>query len=97
MNFSNDIVVSKKLFEKTKSHHFFIMCLGPPDPLKTGFVRQSSTVICTAKLAQILSIEPRDEFSNLCQFSDIDDPAKGYVAEISQVCSIFCKQDFGNG
>ncbi|XP_018896892.1 apoptosis-resistant E3 ubiquitin protein ligase 1 isoform X2 [Bemisia tabaci] len=57
---------------------------GPPDPLKTGFVRQSSTVICTAKLAQILSIEPRDEFSNLCQFSDVDDPAKGYVAEISQ-------------
>lgn len=58
---------------------------GPPDPLKTAFVRHSSTVICTAELPHTLSIEPRDEFNNLCHFRGDDDPVAGYTVHISQV------------
>ncbi|CAG5108850.1 Similar to AREL1: Apoptosis-resistant E3 ubiquitin protein ligase 1 (Homo sapiens) [Cotesia congregata] len=39
---------------------------GPPDPNKTVFVRQSSTVVCTAGIAHSMTIEPRDEYDNLC-------------------------------
>ncbi|XP_046663989.1 apoptosis-resistant E3 ubiquitin protein ligase 1 [Homalodisca vitripennis] len=57
---------------------------GPPDPLKTAFVRHSSTVICTAEVPHVLAIEPRDEFNNLCHFLADDDPVAGYTVSISQ-------------
>ena len=63
-----------------------LLCSGPPDPLKTAFVRHSSTVICTAELPHTLSIGPRDEFNNLCHFRGDDDPVAGYTVHISQVC-----------
>lgn len=59
--------------------------LGSPDPLKTAFVRHSSTVICTAEVPHVLAIEPRDEFNNLCHFLADDDPIAGYTISISQV------------
>lgn len=61
------------------------LCLGPPDPLKTAFVRHSSTVICIAELSHSLVIEPRDEFNNLCHFRPEDDPIAGYSVHITQV------------
>ncbi|XP_054264411.1 apoptosis-resistant E3 ubiquitin protein ligase 1-like [Macrosteles quadrilineatus] len=57
---------------------------GPPDPLKTAFVRHSSTVICTAEVPHTLVIEPRDEFNNLCHFLNDNDPVAGYTINISQ-------------
>ncbi|XP_039284139.1 apoptosis-resistant E3 ubiquitin protein ligase 1 isoform X3 [Nilaparvata lugens] len=58
---------------------------GPPDPLKTAFVRHSSTVVCTAEIPHCLAIEPRDEFNNLCHFVAGDDPINGYTCSISHL------------
>ncbi|XP_043667543.1 apoptosis-resistant E3 ubiquitin protein ligase 1 isoform X2 [Vespula pensylvanica] len=58
---------------------------GPPDPNKTVFVRQSSTVVCTAGIAHSMTIEPRDEYNNLCIFGPGDKPTKGYDVNIIQI------------
>lgn len=58
---------------------------GPPDPNKTVFVRQSSTVVCTAGIAHLMTIEPRDEYDNLCIFGPGDQPTEGYNVNITQV------------
>ncbi|XP_074103337.1 apoptosis-resistant E3 ubiquitin protein ligase 1 isoform X2 [Cotesia typhae] len=58
---------------------------GPPDPNKTVFVRQSSTVVCTAGIAHSMTIEPRDEYDNLCVFSSTDHPTDGYNVHITQI------------
>lgn len=58
---------------------------GPPDPAKTGFVRPSSIVICTAGVTHSLVLEPRDEFNNLCKFPEDENPVKGYVVTIKPV------------
>jgi len=58
---------------------------GPPDPNKTIFVRQSSTVVCTAGIAHSMTIEPRDEYDNLCIFGPGDEPTEGYNVNITQV------------
>ncbi|KAF4518827.1 hypothetical protein B566_EDAN008156 [Ephemera danica] len=65
----------------------FLKCFlpGPPDPSKTIFVRHSSTVVCTADIPHILSIEPRDEFNNICMFQPGDDPTLGYSVSISEI------------
>ena len=63
---------------------------GPPDPSKTIFVRHSSTVVCTADIPHVLSIEPRDEFNNICMFQPGDNPTSGYTVDISEVCPGFC-------
>lgn len=71
---------------------FFLFCScflfslfeGPPDPNKTVFVRQSSTVVCTAGIAHSMTIEPRDEYNNLCIFGPGDKPTKGYDVNIIQ-------------
>ncbi|KAK0178888.1 hypothetical protein PV327_007731 [Microctonus hyperodae] len=60
-------------------------CPGPPDPNKTVFVRQSSTVVCTAGIAHSMTIEPRDEYDNLCVFGSTDEPTKGYNVHITQI------------
>ncbi|XP_012283747.1 apoptosis-resistant E3 ubiquitin protein ligase 1 isoform X1 [Orussus abietinus] len=61
---------------------------GPPDPNKTVFVRQSSTVVCTAGIAHSLTIEPRDEYDNLCIFGPGDQPTDGYSVDITQIGSL---------
>ncbi|OAD62391.1 hypothetical protein WN48_07262 [Eufriesea mexicana] len=58
---------------------------GPPDPNKTVFVRQSSTVVCTAGIAYSMIIEPRDEYNNLCIFGPGDKPTEGYQVNITQI------------
>ncbi|XP_014274256.1 apoptosis-resistant E3 ubiquitin protein ligase 1 isoform X1 [Halyomorpha halys] len=58
---------------------------GPPDPIKTTFVRPSSTVICTVGIAHSLAMEPRDEFNNLCRFPESEDPTSGYSVCIKQI------------
>lgn len=63
---------------------------GPPDPSKTIFVRHSSTVVCTADIPHVLSIEPRDEFNNICMFQPGDNPTSGYTVDISEVCPRLC-------
>ncbi|XP_018314585.1 apoptosis-resistant E3 ubiquitin protein ligase 1 isoform X1 [Mycetomoellerius zeteki] len=60
---------------------------GPPDPNKTVFVRQSSTVVCTAGIAHSMTIEPRDEYDNLCIFGPGDQPTEGYNVNITQIGS----------
>lgn len=62
-----------------------IFTIGPPDPNKTIFVRQSSTVVCTAGIAHLMTIEPRDEYDNLCTFGPGDKPTEGYNVNITQV------------
>lgn len=64
---------------------FFIIIKGPPDSNKTVFVRQSSTVVCTAGVAHTMMIEPRDEYNNLCTFGNNDRPTDGYDVKIVQV------------
>ncbi|KAF3423738.1 hypothetical protein E2986_09352 [Frieseomelitta varia] len=61
---------------------------GPPDPNKTIFVRQSSTVVCTAGVAHSMTIEPRDEYDNLCIFGPGDKPTEGYQVNITQASLI---------
>ncbi|XP_061930085.1 apoptosis-resistant E3 ubiquitin protein ligase 1 isoform X1 [Apis cerana] len=61
---------------------------GPPDPNKTVFVRQSSTVVCTAGVAHSMTIEPRDEYDNLCIFGPGDKPTEGYQVNITQASNI---------
>ncbi|XP_059473505.1 apoptosis-resistant E3 ubiquitin protein ligase 1 isoform X2 [Neocloeon triangulifer] len=67
----------------------FLKCFlpGPPDPSKTIFVRHSSTVVCTADIPHVLSIEPRDEFNNICMFQPGDNPTDGYSVGISEIGS----------
>ncbi|XP_039305532.1 apoptosis-resistant E3 ubiquitin protein ligase 1 isoform X1 [Solenopsis invicta] len=64
---------------------------GPPDPNKTVFVRQSSTVVCTAGIAHSMTIEPRDEYDNLCIFGPGEQPTEGYNVNITQIGSIVDK------
>ncbi|XP_014609312.1 PREDICTED: apoptosis-resistant E3 ubiquitin protein ligase 1 isoform X5 [Polistes canadensis] len=66
------------------SQHQDAWTWGPPDPNKTVFVRQSSTVVCTAGIAHSMTIEPRDEYNNLCVFGPGDKPTKGYDVNIIQ-------------
>ncbi|CAB3359356.1 Hypothetical predicted protein [Cloeon dipterum] len=65
----------------------FLKCFlpGPPDPSKTIFVRHSSTVVCTADVPHVLTIEPRDEFNNICMFLPGEDPTDGYSVHIAEI------------
>ncbi|XP_031829321.1 apoptosis-resistant E3 ubiquitin protein ligase 1 isoform X3 [Nomia melanderi] len=69
---------------------------GPPDPNKTIFVRQSSTVVCTAGIAHSMMIEPRDEYDNLCIFGPGDKPTEGYEINITQIGSAIDKSSGPN-
>lgn len=60
---------------------------GPPDPNKTQFLKHSSIVVCTAGLSHSLTIEPRDEFNNLCQFKKNENPVEGYSISIKEIGS----------
>lgn len=52
------------------------------------FVRQSSTVVCTAGVAHSMTIEPRDEYDNLCIFGPGDKPTEGYQVNITQASNV---------
>ncbi|CAB0031725.1 unnamed protein product [Trichogramma brassicae] len=58
---------------------------GQQDPNKTVFVRNSSTVVCTAGIAHSMTIEPRDEYDNLCIFGINENPVDGYKVHITQI------------
>lgn len=61
---------------------------GPPDANKTLFLKHSSIVVCTAGLTHTLTIEPRDEFNNVCQFRNNDDPVQGYAIAVRDVSAL---------
>lgn len=51
-------------------------------PLRSRMIRASSIVVCQAGLPNILHIEPRDEYGNVCNFDHESDPTRGYLVEI---------------
>lgn len=51
-------------------------------PLRSRMIRASSIVVCQAGLPNILHIEPRDEYGNVCNFDHEADPTRGYLVEI---------------
>lgn len=60
---------------------------GPAYAQRTIVIRHCSTVVCTANVAHLLYIEPRDEYSNICYYTTNENPT--VVSEI-----IFMLQDF---
>lgn len=47
---------------------------GPADAQRTVVLRHCSTVVCTASVAHVLYVEPRDEYSNVCTYRSGEDP-----------------------
>ncbi|XP_017771527.1 PREDICTED: apoptosis-resistant E3 ubiquitin protein ligase 1 isoform X2 [Nicrophorus vespilloides] len=58
---------------------------GPADAQRTIVLRHCSTVVCTASVAHLLYIEPRDEYNNVCTFTPSDDPTRGYTVTLTQL------------
>ncbi|XP_044254866.1 apoptosis-resistant E3 ubiquitin protein ligase 1 isoform X3 [Tribolium madens] len=58
---------------------------GPAYAQRTLVVRHCSTVVCTANVAHLLYIEPRDEYGNICSYSSDDDPTQDYTVHITQL------------
>ncbi|XP_050303094.1 apoptosis-resistant E3 ubiquitin protein ligase 1 isoform X2 [Anthonomus grandis grandis] len=60
-----------------------VFVAGPAYAQRTLVIRHCSTVVCTANVAHILYIEPRDEYGNICKYSDSDVvPTDGYTVHI---------------
>lgn len=55
---------------------------GPMCANRSRLIRSASIVVCQAGLPNILYIEPRDEYGNICNFDNDSDPIKGYNVEI---------------
>lgn len=53
---------------------------GPADAQRTVVLRHCSTVVCTANVAHVLYIEPRDEYSNVCTYRSGEDPLEVSLA-----------------
>lgn len=53
-----------------------VFVAGPAFAQRTAVVRHCSTVVCTANVAHLLYIEPRDEYSNVCRYSSSDNPTE---------------------
>lgn len=62
-----------------------ILFIGPPDPLKTGFVHHCSTIVCVEGMPERLLIESRDDYNNLCTFPSNVDPNEVFVIKIQRV------------
>nr|CAH7730434.1 unnamed protein product [Callosobruchus chinensis] len=58
---------------------------GPPCAQRTHVLRHCSTVVCTANIAQVVYVEPRDEYGNVCRFEAKDNPVEGYAINIAQL------------
>ena len=61
------------------------MFLGPLDPSKSGFVGQSTVVVCTVGMRHQLLLEPRDEYGNLCNYEPENDSRNNYKISITEV------------
>lgn len=51
------------------SPFFTVFEAGPAYAQRTVVIRHCSTVVCTASVAHLLYIEPRDEYGNICKYS----------------------------
>lgn len=49
---------------------------GCVDAQRTVVIRHCSTVVCTASVAHLLYVEPRDEYSNVCSYNPADEPTE---------------------
>lgn len=52
---------------------------GPIDAQRTAVLRYCSTVVCTANVGHVIFVEPRDEYSNVCNFAPNGDPTKASI------------------
>ncbi|CRK94157.1 CLUMA_CG007676, isoform A [Clunio marinus] len=51
-------------------------------PTRSRLIRPASIVVCQEGLPNLLYVEPRDEFGNICSYDTDVDPTKGYFVEI---------------
>ncbi|KAL1505257.1 hypothetical protein ABEB36_004860 [Hypothenemus hampei] len=58
---------------------------GPVYAQRTLVIRYCSTVVCTANVAHMLYIEPRDEYGNVCKYKADDSPTEGYSVQITSL------------
>lgn len=61
-------------------------------PTRSRLVRPASIVVCQEGLPNILHIEPRDDFGNICNYETNDDPTKGYAVEIFDLHDQLCEK-----
>lgn len=62
---------------------------GPVDAQRTVVLRHCSTLVCTASVAHVLYIEPRDEYSNVCTYDKDANPTQvGNEIWVPQNCSV---------
>jgi hypothetical protein len=59
---------------------------------RSRMIRSASIVVCQVGLPNILYIEPRDEFGNICNFDNDVDPIKGYLVEIFDLNDTICEK-----
>ncbi|XP_076250945.1 apoptosis-resistant E3 ubiquitin protein ligase 1 isoform X1 [Rhynchophorus ferrugineus] len=55
---------------------------GPAFAQRTVVIRHCSTVVCTASVAHLMYIEPRDEYGNICKYDLDSKPTEGYSVHI---------------
>lgn len=65
---------------------------GSISPTRSRLIRPASIVVCQEGLPNILHIEPRDEFGNICNYDSNDDPIKGYFVEIFDLNDHLCEK-----
>lgn len=65
---------------------------GTISPFRSRLVRPASIVVCQEGLPNILHIEPRDEFGNICNYDSDSDPIKGYLVEIYDLNDHLCEK-----
>lgn len=58
--------------------------------MESILVRPASVLICCAGSPNVLHIEPRDEFGNVCIFEADSEPTKGYKVDIFDLSSNIC-------
>ena len=51
-----------------------VFVAGPAYAQRTVVIRHCSTVVCTASVAHLLYIEPRDEYGNICKYESSSNP-----------------------
>jgi apoptosis-resistant E3 ubiquitin protein ligase 1 len=68
---------------------FLPSCISPT---RSRLIRPASIVVCQEGLPNILYIEPRDEFGNICNYDTSADPTKGYSVEIFDLNDQLCEK-----
>lgn len=69
---------------------FFIP--GPMSASRSRCMRPSSCVVCQTGTSNVLYIEPRDEYGNICVFDNDSDPIKGYLVEVFDLNDNICEK-----